>query len=111
MRFYDRDMEIQRLREIRDRSEKAAQFTVVTGRRRVGKTSLVRKALGDGPLLYFFVGRKSEAELCESFQANVEEVLGDVVLGRATKFGELFESLMKLSKRTKLREPTPSIIE
>ncbi len=99
MRFYDRDREMQRLREIRDRSEKAAQFTVVTGRRRVGKTSLVRKALGDGPLLYFFVGRKSEAELCESFQANVEEVLGDVVLGRATKFGELFESLMKLSKR------------
>ena len=99
MKFYDREKEIARLREIRGRSGSAAQFTVVTGRRRVGKTSLVRRALGDGPMLYFFVGRKSEAELCEGFQANVREVLGDAVLGRAVRFGELFEELMKLSKR------------
>jgi len=99
MKFYDREKEIARLREIREQSERAAQFTVVTGRRRVGKTSLVRRALGDGPLLYFFVGRKSEAELCEGFQADVRSVLGDVVLGRAIRFGELFEELMKLSKR------------
>ena len=99
MRFYDRENEIARLREIRERSERAAQFTVVTGRRRVGKTSLVRRALGDGLLLYFFVGRKSEAELCEGFQADVRSVLGDAVLGRAVRFGELFEELMKLSKR------------
>ena len=99
MKFYDREKEIGRLREIRERSANAAQFTVVTGRRRVGKTALVRKALGDGPLLYFFVGRKSEAELCEGFQADVNSVLGDVLLGRSTRFGELFEGLMKLSKR------------
>ena len=99
MQFYGREKEIDRLREIRERSARAAQFTVVTGRRRIGKTSLVRKALGDGPLLYFFVGRKSEAELCEGFQAEVRETLGDAVLGRATRFGELFGELMKLSKR------------
>ncbi len=99
MRFYDREKEIARLREIQERSGKFAQFTVVTGRRRVGKTSLVRMALNGGPMLYFFVGRKSEAELCDGFQSNVREVLGDVVLGRATRFGELFEDLMKLSKR------------
>ena len=34
---------------------------------RVGKTSLMRKALSDGPLLFFFVGRKSKAELCKNF--------------------------------------------
>ena len=99
MEFFGREREIARLREIRERSARAAQFTVVTGRRRIGKTSLVRKALGDGPLLYFFVGRKSEAELCEGFQAEVRDALGDAVLGRAVRFGELFEELMKLSKR------------
>lgn len=99
MEFFGREREIARLREIRERSARAAQFTVVTGRRRIGKTSLVRKALGDGPLLYFFVGRKSEAELCEGFQAEVRDALGDAVLGRTVRFGELFEELMKLSKR------------
>lgn len=99
MKFYDREKEIGRLREIRARSATAAQFTVVTGRRRIGKTSLVRKALGDGPMLYFFVGRKSEPELCEGYQDEIRRALGDVVLGRARRFGELFEELMKLSKR------------
>ena len=40
MRFFDRASELADLREIRKRSEDIAQFTVVTGRRRVGKTSL-----------------------------------------------------------------------
>lgn len=100
MQFYDRETEIARLREIRSRSATAAQFTVVTGRRRIGKTSLVRKALGDAPMLYFFVGRKSEAELCEGYQEEIRRTLGDVILGRSRRFGELFEELLKLSKRT-----------
>lgn len=40
MRFFDRARELADLKEIRERSESVAQFTVVTGRRRVGKTSL-----------------------------------------------------------------------
>ena len=40
MKFFDREYEIQKLREIRDVSHRAAQFTVLTGRRRIGKTSL-----------------------------------------------------------------------
>ena len=43
MRFFDRERELADLREIRERSREVAQFTVVTGRRRVGKTSLVVK--------------------------------------------------------------------
>ena len=34
MKFFDREYEIQKLREIRDLSHRAAQFTVLTGRRR-----------------------------------------------------------------------------
>ena len=44
MRFFDRARELADLKEIRERSESVAQFTVVTGRRRVGKTSLVVKS-------------------------------------------------------------------
>ena len=44
MRFFDRTEEIASLRKIREMAKNNAQFTVVTGRRRIGKTSLVWKA-------------------------------------------------------------------
>ena len=97
MRFYDREKEIASLREIRERTTDSAQFTVVTGRRRIGKTSLVWKAYEDEPALYFFVARKAEQELCEDFKAEMESKLGIPVMGRAEKFAEIFEYLMKLS--------------
>jgi uncharacterized protein len=97
MRFYDREKEIASLREIRERTKDSAQFTVVTGRRRIGKTSLVWKAYEDEPALYFFVARKAEQELCEDFKAEMESKLGIPVMGRAEKFAEIFEYLMKLS--------------
>lgn len=98
MRFYDRDNEIQTLRRIRDDSSKAAQFTVITGRRRIGKTALALNAYAEGsPMLYFFVGRKSEAELCESFVAEIRQKLDVLTIGETDKFADIFEYLMKLS--------------
>ena len=44
MRFFDRTEEVASLKEILELSKSNAQFTVVTGRRRIGKTSLVWKA-------------------------------------------------------------------
>ena len=48
---------------MREWAKNNAQFTVVTGRRRIGKTSLVWKAYEDEPILYFFVARKAEGDL------------------------------------------------
>ena len=62
MRFFDRTEEIASLREIRRMSKDNAQFTVVTGRRRIGKTYLVWKAYEDEPILYFFVARRASWE-------------------------------------------------
>ena len=42
MKFFDREEEIATLRKIRENAEKNAQFTVLTGRRRIGETSLER---------------------------------------------------------------------
>ena len=52
MKFFDRTQEIALLREIREKSLDNAQLTVITGRRRVGKTQLIKAALGDRPYLY-----------------------------------------------------------
>ena len=97
MKFFDRVRELADLREIRERSESAAQFTVVTGRRRVGKTSLVVKSMEGETYVYLFVERKSEKDLCETFAREINEKLGDVVLGAPERFEEIFGALMKLS--------------
>ena len=41
MKFFDREKEIALIREIRDKSHTSARFTVITGRRRIGKTQLM----------------------------------------------------------------------
>lgn len=97
MRFFDRDKEIEKLRNIRKLSHQVAQFTVVTGRRRIGKTSLVLNAYKDEPLLYFFVSRKVESELCAEYAAEIEGKLGVPLLGNPSRFAEVFEYLMKLA--------------
>ena len=97
MKFFDRTTEIAALRNTREKSHRVAQFTVVTGRRRIGKTSLILKAYEDEPILYFFVARKSERELCESYQAEIEAKLHIPMIGKVSTFVEVFEYLMKLS--------------
>ena len=45
MKFYGRENEICELRKIRQLSKAGSRMTVLTGRRRIGKTELVDKAL------------------------------------------------------------------
>lgn len=97
MRFFGRTEEIASLRKIREMAQDNAQFTVVTGRRRIGKTSLVWKAYEDEPILYFFVARKAEGDLCEDYRLEIENKLGVPTMGRAERFTDVFEFLMKLS--------------
>jgi AAA+ ATPase superfamily predicted ATPase len=60
---------------------KNAQFIVVTGRRRVGKTHLLLRAYESEPTLYFFVPRKAEQFLCQDFQQEISDKLGVPMLG------------------------------
>ena len=48
MKFYDREKELELLRNSEAQAEKAASFTVLMGRRRIGKTSLILKAIFEG---------------------------------------------------------------
>lgn len=98
MKFYDRKDEMAALRRVEQVSAQYAQMTVITGRRRIGKTTTIKNALGKIPFLYFFVGKKSEALLCGELAEIVRDTLGED-LGDFTSFPRLFEVLMKLSKR------------
>lgn len=97
MRFFDRKEEIATLRDIRSKARLTSQFTVVTGRRRIGKTSLVWKAYEDEPTLYFFVARKAEGDLCDDYRLEIENKLGIPTIGHSERFVEIFEFLMKFS--------------
>ncbi|MDE5574819.1 MAG: AAA family ATPase [Bacteroidales bacterium] len=98
MKFYNRSAEIAELRRIRELSfSKNSRMTVVTGRRRIGKTSLIKEALDDdtAPMLYFFTGRKTEAALVDDFTQEVREKLKayvpDGLIGVAAVIKHLFE--------------------
>ena len=98
MKFYDREKEIGLLKEIAAKSRRTAQFTVITGRRRIGKTSLVRKAFEGTNYLHFIAARKSEAELCEIFQSEITDKLGVPLLGETRRFSDVFRFVVEYAK-------------
>ena len=76
-------------------SKDNAQFTVVTGRRRIGKTYLVWKAYEDEPILYFFVARKAEGGL--EVRLPHLEIESKLESHDGIRLADVFEFLMKLS--------------
>ena len=99
MKFFGRKDEIAELQNTRSLSLQTARFTIVTGRRRSGKTSLLLKAYEDvKDMLYFFVARKSETELCKDFLSEITEKLQIPILGEVTRFADIFKYLMQWSK-------------
>jgi len=94
MIFYDRENEIELLREIEKNSNNFAQMTLIMGRRRVGKTTLLKNAFSQTtPVLYFFIAKKNELLLCEEFTSEIEEKLS-LSLGTFKNFAQLFKALM-----------------
>jgi len=97
MRFYDRDVEMADLRNIEEKSKSKAQMTIFMGRRRVGKTALLKHVFTAENTLYFFVSKKNEALLCEEFVKQANEKLG-ILLGSYQSFAQLFKALILQSQ-------------
>lgn len=94
MKFYNRFMELEILARNLKQSKNNACFTVMVGRRRVGKTSLLMESVKGQKHLYFFVSRKNEALLCEQFQKDAGTALGIQIFGNIIQFKDLFEQLL-----------------
>ena len=98
MRFFDRETEFKKLREIEEVSHEVAQFTIITGRRRIGKTEMVKKFYENKTILYFFVARKAETDLCDVFIDEIRTKLNIPMLdGKGMSFAAIFKYLMELS--------------
>lgn len=98
MKFYDREIETHTLREIEITSREFSQMTVITGRRRIGKTTLIKHALAERGMVYCFVARKSEAMLCRELAETLREELGEE-LGEFSSMTRLFATIMRIAKR------------
>lgn len=101
MNFYNREAELAQLKKMKEMAyDGHSKLTVLTGRRRVGKTSLIMKALDDELFIYLFVGRKNEADLCKGY---VSEIAGklNVFVPSMDTFADVFRFLMELGTMRK----------
>ena len=61
MKFYNREKELALLEKTRQIAfTQHSQLTVLTGRRRIGKTKLILKSCEESPTVYLFVSRSNE---------------------------------------------------
>lgn len=97
MRFYNRERELARLNEIASLSRDAAHLMVITGRRRVGKTELVRKfAEGREEFLYFFVSKKKPLVLLDEFRDLLATKVPLLKTASFGSFGDFFAAIFSL---------------
>lgn len=99
MRFYNREKELELLGRIETLSVNDAQMTVLIGRRRIGKTSLLRHFIADKPAVYLFLAKKSETLICAELTEAIKQSLGVELYGEYRQFKEVFRFLLDLSKK------------
>ena len=96
MKFYNRENELKKLNHIQQLSQTSSKMSIIVGRRRIGKTSLIKHAYKKR--VYLFVSKKNETLLCEEFKDIIAKELDLKILGEFTKFAKLFEYLLAISK-------------
>jgi len=100
MKFYDRTQELAELDKLLKQIKNSARMTVLTGRRRVGKTALSLEFIGGQKHLYFFVGKKAENLLCEEYLQEIKKLFPNVpVIGEIRYFKDIFLLLLEISKK------------
>jgi len=99
MKFYNRTNELTILSTMYKQASASSKMTVITGRRRVGKTLLATEFIKDSPALYFFVSKKSEVLLCAEYLSQIKKSFSVPVIGKISSFKEIFELVLQLSEK------------
>lgn len=93
MKFYDRKNEISILSDLANRTKNIGLLTVMIGRRRIGKTTLLTN-YADENVLYLYVSKDNERVLTAKFQEAAQGI-GLQIFGKLESFAHFFELLMK----------------
>ena len=102
MRFYDRISELKALERVNKLAKDSSRLSVITGRRRIGKTRLIRTFCEDKTSLYFFISRKSEELLCDEFMLYIQENLGQAPYGRISRLIDILRWLFDFARQESL---------
>ena len=97
MKFYDREKELEILQTNWEQTTDRGRLTVLIGRRRIGKTTVLRKSADDAgqPMLYLYVSNDNEKVLTGTFQDAAEQALGLQIFGRLETFAQFLEQVLK----------------
>ncbi|MCP5046893.1 MAG: ATP-binding protein [bacterium] len=103
MKFYDRKDELEKLAKFETLAERELFFIRVTGRRRIGKTLLIREYLNRSAsgALYFFVTKKKEKLLLEEYSTIISEQFTRYPGIGFKDFDDFFKFLFSLMKEEK----------
>jgi uncharacterized protein len=102
MKFYGRQIELGQLERLDRQASKSGRMTVLTGRRRVGKTVLALHHVRGKKFLYLFVSRKEEQLLCQEFLEELKKQFSVPVIGEIRSFRDFFAVLLEIAKNEKL---------
>ena len=100
--FINRQKELQLLKE--EYSSNDFRFTVIYGRRRVGKTTLLKEYISSKPYIYFLVTLESLPTILQRFQNLVADFLEDTFLKEIElkSFEQIFSYLTKQNLSQKI---------
>ncbi len=98
MKFYNRENELALLSKADQLKTKKSVMTMLVGRRRIGKTTLVLQNYTNDTVLYFFVAKKAESLLCQDFTQEITNKLGVKIFGELSRFEDVFGYLLDIGK-------------
>ena len=98
MKFYNREDELAELARMYEQASSCGRMTVLTGRRRVGKTLLALESAKEHKHLYLFVSKKAEALLCQEYIEEIRRHFSLPVIGEIRHFRDIFKLLLELSR-------------
>ncbi|MGI6395279.1 MAG: ATP-binding protein [bacterium] len=101
MKFYNRVPELALLERMFSQAEQSGKMTVITGRRRVGKTMLSLESVKNKKFLYLFVSKKSEQLLAQDFLVEIKKTFDFPIIGAFKTISQIFELLFEIGKKEK----------
>lgn len=102
MKFYNRVDELAELATLYEQADKVGRMTVLTGRRRVGKTLLALESAKNHKHLYLFVSKKAESLLCQEYIKEIRHNFTLPVIGEIRHFKDIFTLLIELSRNERI---------
>lgn len=101
MKFYNRTEELQALGQLEEWASQEGVMTVLTGRRRMGKTVLALHHVQNKRFLYLFIARKEESLLCQEFLEEIKKQFQIPIIGEIRFFKDVFALLLEIAKTEK----------